>query len=314
MYKKVLITGGSGFVGRRIVEECQNLGYETLSPRSTEMDLFSFDSVLNYLESNKPDVIIHSAAYYGGISICNNEPAELFDQNARMTIALYKAAAESSSVDKVVAVGSACAYPALVDGNMSEDDFWNGELHDTVEAYGSSKKIQLIAQNAYYKQHGLKGNHLVLTNLYGEHDVFTEYRSHVVAALIKRFSDEVDNGSKEIVNWGDGTPVREFMYVADAAKALAMAVSLDHDLKPINIGTGIGTSIKELAEAVADNLNFTGELKWDITKPNGVARKVLDVSRMKTIFPDFKPYVFEEGLAHTVKWYLNNKKSADSRK
>jgi GDP-L-fucose synthase len=314
MYKKVLITGGSGFVGRRIIEECQKLGYETLSPRSSEMDLFSFDSVFEYLEAHEPDAIIHSAAYYGGIAICDNEPADLFDKNARMTIALYKAAAESSSVDKVVAVGSACAYPALVDGNMSEDDFWNGELHDTVEAYGSSKKIQLIAQNAYYKQNGLKGNHLVLTNLYGENDVFTEYRSHVVAALIKRFSDEIEKGSKEIINWGDGTPVREFMYVGDAAKALALSVSLDHDLKPINIGTGIGTSIKELAEAVADNLNFKGELKWDVSKPNGVARKVLDVKRMKSIFPDFKPYSFKEGLSHTVDWYLKNKETADSRK
>lgn len=313
MYKKVLITGGSGFLGRRIVEECQNLGYETLSPRSTEMDLFNFDSVLSYLNLNKPDVIIHSAAYYGGISICDNEPADLFDKNARMTISLYKAAAQASSVDKVVAVGSACAYPALVDGNMVEDDFWNGELHHTVESYGSSKKIQLIAQNAYYKQNGLKGNHLVLTNLYGEHDVYTEYRSHVVAALIKRFSDEVEKGSKEIVNWGDGTPVREFIYVADAAKALAKSISLDHDLKPINIGTGVGTSIKELAEAVADNLNFTGELKWDTTKPNGVARKVLDVTRMKEKMPDFTPISFKEGLSHTIDWYLKNKKIADSR-
>ena len=159
----------------------------------------------------------------------------------------------------------------------------------------------------------LKGNHLVLTNLYGEHDVYTEYRSHVVAALIKRFSDEVEKGSDKIVNWGDGSPEREFIYVGDAAKALALAINLEHDLKPINIGTGVGTSIKELAEIVAENLNFTGKLEWDTSKPNGVARKVLDISRMKKVFPDFTPLTFNEGLKKTLDWYLKNKTSADAR-
>jgi len=312
MYKKVLITGGSGFLGRRIVEECQNLGYEVLNPRSSEMNLYDLESLKKFIKNNSPEVIIHSAAYYGGIGICNAEPANLFHNNALMTINLYKAAAECE-VDKVIAVGSACAYPALVDGNMVEDDFWNGELHHTVESYGSSKKIQLIAQNAYHKQNGLKGNHLVLTNLYGEHDVYTEYRSHVVAALIKRFSDEVEKGSDKIVNWGDGSPEREFIYVGDAAKALALAINLEHDLKPINIGTGVGTSIKELAEIVAENLNFTGKLEWDTSKPNGVARKVLDISRMKKVFPDFTPLTFNEGLKKTLDWYLKNKTSADAR-
>jgi len=312
MYKKILVTGGSGFLGRRIVEECEKLGYEVLSPRSSEMDLYDFKNLKKFIKKNNPEVIIHSAAYYGGIGICNSEPANLFHNNALMTINLYKAASECG-VDKVVAVGSACAYPALVDGNMSEDNFWDGAFHSTVEAYGSSKKIQIIAQEAYHKQHGLKGNHLILTNLYGEHDVFTEYRSHVVAALIKRFSDEVEKGSDKIVNWGDGSPEREFIYVGDAAKALAMSVELEHDLKPINIGTGIGTSIKELAEIVAENLNFTGSLDWDISKPNGVARKVLDVTRMKKVFPSFKPLSFTEGLRKTLDWYLKNKTSADAR-
>jgi len=313
MYKKILVTGGSGFLGRRIVEECEKLGYQVLSPRSSEMDLYDLKNLKKFIKKNNPEVIIHSAAYYGGIGICNSEPANLFHNNALMTINLYKAASECG-VDKVVAVGSACAYPALVDGNMSEDNFWDGAFHDTVEAYGSSKKIQIIAQGAYYKQHGLKGNHLILTNLYGEHDVFTEYRSHVVAALIKRFSDEVEKGSDKIINWGDGSPEREFIYVGDAARALAMSVELEHDLKPINIGTGIGTSIKELAEIVAENLNFKGSLDWDTSKPNGVARKVLDVSRMKEVLPDFNPMPFNQGLRKTLDWYLENKESADSRK
>ena len=229
-----------------------------------------------------------------------------------MTTNLYQSAADGG-VDKVIAVGSACAYPAIVDGNMSEDDFWNGAIHESVEAYGSSKKIQLIAQNAYYKQYGLKGNHLALTNLYGEDDVFTEYRSHVVSALIKRFSDEVLNGSDKILNWGDGSPEREFIYVGDAAKAICLSINLDHDLKPINIGTGVAVTIKSLAEIIAKKLNFKGSLEWDTSKPNGVMRKVLDVSRMKNIFSDFSPLSLEEGLDLTLDWYLKNKEKADLR-
>jgi GDP-L-fucose synthase len=312
MYKKVLVTGGSGFLGRRIVQECKNYGYEVLSPRSAEVNLYDCENLLKFIKDNQPEVIVHSAAYYGGIGINEAEPANLFHNNALMTTNLYQSAADGG-VDKVIAVGSACAYPAIVDGNMSEDDFWNGAIHESVEAYGSSKKIQLIAQNAYYKQYGLKGNHLALTNLYGEDDVFTEYRSHVVSALIKRFSDEVLNGSDKILNWGDGSPEREFIYVGDAAKAICLSINLDHDLKPINIGTGVAVTIKSLAEIIAKKLNFKGSLEWDTSKPNGVMRKVLDVSRMKNIFSDFSPLSLEEGLDLTLDWYLKNKEKADLR-
>jgi len=310
--KKVLVTGGSGFLGRRIVEEAKNAGHEVYYPRSIHMDLYDYKDVKKYLNCYKPDAIIHSAAYYGGLGICNSEPVNMFRNNTIMTTNIYQAAADCG-VKKVVAVGSACAYPAGIDGNMSEDDFWNGEMHDTVEAYGSSKKIQIIAQNAYYKEFGLEGNHLILTNLYGENDVFTEYRSHVVAALIKRFSDEKEKNSKEITNWGDGSATREFIYVGDAAKVLVSAIDLPHDLKPINIGTGVGTTIKELVELVAETINFNGELKWDTSKPNGVARKVLDISRMKEIFPNFDPINLRHGLQKTVSWYLANKENADAR-
>ena len=152
---------------------------------------------------------------------------------------------------------------------------------------------------------------MALTNLYGEHDVFQVYRAHVVSALIKRFSDEINNPS--ITNWGDGSPVREFLYVKDAAKAIRMTVNAESDLDPINIGTGVGTSIKELADLTAKYMNYSGELKWDTSKPNGVMRKVLDVSKMKEKMPEFSPISFEEGLKKTIEWYLPNKALADSR-
>jgi GDP-L-fucose synthase len=228
-----------------------------------------------------------------------------------MTTNLFEAAAKTN-VKKIISVGSACAYPGNIVGDMKEEDFWSGPMHDSVIGYGSSKKIQLIAQQSYYKQYGLEGNHLALTNLYGEHDVFNEYRSHVVPALIKRFSDERENRS--ITNWGDGSAIREFIYVKDAAMAICKFIEQEHDLIPVNIGTGVGTSIKELAELTATYMNYHGGLEWDTTKPNGVRRKVLNISRMKEKIPDFKPIGFEVGLKITIDWYLDNKKEADARK
>jgi len=309
MYKKILITGGSGFLGRQIVNECSQ-EFEVLAPRSSEFNLYDYESTSNFIKEHKPEVVVHSAAYYGGLNINIEEPANLFRNNTIMTANIYEAAAKNG-VKKVVAVGSACAYPGEVVGDMKEEDFWSGPMHDSVIGYGSSKKIQLIAQKSYFQQYGLLGNHLSLTNLYGEHDVFQIYRAHVVAALIKRFSDEINNPS--ITNWGDGSPVREFLYVKDAAKAIKISINSESDLEPINIGTGVGTSIKELADLTAKYMNYQGELKWDTSKPNGVMRKVLDVTKMKSKFPDFTPISFEEGLRQTISWYLENKQSADSR-
>ena len=310
MYKKILITGGSGFLGRNIIPICKE-NYKVLSPRSKTFDLYDYDKTLAYLKKNKPDLIIHGAAYYGGININMEEPANLFHHNTLMTTNLFEAAAKTG-VKKIISIGSACAYPGNIVGDMKEEDFWSGPMHDSVIGYGSSKKIQLIAQESYYKQYGLEGNHLALTNLYGENDVFTEYRSHVVPALIKRFSDERNNSV--ITNWGDGSAVREFIYVKDAAQAICEFVDQPHDLKPVNIGTGIGTSIKELAELTASYMNFQGGLEWDTSKPNGVPRKVLDITRMKQKLPQFKPLSFEVGLKVTIDWYLKNKKQADARK
>jgi len=312
MYKKILVTGGSGFLGKKIVEELENLNLEVLKPRRLDCDLYHFDSINQYLKTHKPDLIIHSAAFYGGIEINQKEPANLFNINTIMTANLFEAAA-FNSVKKIISVGSACAYPDSIIGDIKESDFWNGPMHESVIGYGSSKKIQHIAQQCYYKQYGIEGNHLCLTNLYGEGDVFTEYRSHVVSALIKRFSDEKDANSPYITNWGDGKPIREFLYVRDAAKAICMFINQDHDLTPVNIGTGVGTSILELAELTKKYIGYFGQLKWDSSKPNGIRRKVLDISRMKEKIPEFKPINIEVGLKVTIDWYKKNKLEADKR-
>jgi GDP-L-fucose synthase len=310
--KRVLITGGSGFLGRHIVEKAKSKGYKVYAPRSKEFNLVTMDGVESYLERLKADgpldVVVHSAAYYGGIGINQSEPATIYYRNTQMSVNVFEIA-RKYNVKKVLPIGSACAYPGYVEGDLKENDFWNGKLHDSVEAYGFSKKIQLVAEKAYYKQYGIESNHLILTNLYGPNDVFTEYRSHVVSALIKKYSD----ADSEVTLWGDGTPIREFLYVEDAAEAIVRAIALPHDLEPINIGTGIGTTIKELAEIVSKYTGFSGNTEWDTTKPNGAPRKVLDISRMKEKLGWQPVYTLSDGLRHTIDWYLANKKEADER-
>lgn len=314
---RVLVTGGSGFLGRCIVDAAHQAGYEVLAPRSATFNLETGEHTdawfADAIERGGPiDVIIHAAAHYGGIGINQAEPATIFHRNTLMAARVFDLAARHH-VRKVLPVGSACAYPGHLSDDLCEDDFWAGPLHDSVEAYGFTKKIQLVAQRAYHKQFGLRSNHLILTNLYGPHDVFTEYRSHVVSALIKKFADAVQAGHDHITLWGDGSPIREFLYVNDAAEAIVRAVDLPHDLEPVNIGTGIGTRIRELAELIAEFTGFAGRIEWNTSKPNGVARKVLDVARMKHVLNWEPPTSLREGLESTIRWYLANKETADRR-
>ena len=316
MGKNVYISGGSGFLGRQIahfVSKKNNI----FCPRSTECNLFEFESIKKYFRDKKMagtpiDVIINSAAYYGGLNITMAEPATIFSKNVSMINNLFTAAAESE-IKKIIVIGSACAYPENIKGQMSEKDFWSGPLHESVEGYGFTKKVQLIAQKAYNKQYGIEGNHLILTNLYGMHDVFHEYRGHAISVLIKRYVDASLEKRDEVVNWGDGSAIREFLFVEDAAKIISKFIDLPHSLEPVNIGTGIGTSIKTLTKLIAKYANYTGNVKWDITKPSGVKQKVLDTSILKSLMPDFTSTTLETGLRKTIDWYTVNKLEADKR-
>lgn len=310
MKKNVYVTGGSGFLGRQIVQyAAQN--HNVFAPSSSQCNLFELASVVKYLQDKQAEgtpveVIINSAAYYGGLNITMSEPATIFFKNIRMINNVFAAAAQVG-VKKVVVVGSACAYPGNIEGDMSESDFWSGPLHGSVEGYGFTKRAQLVAQSVYHRQYGIEDAHLILTNLYGPNDVFTEYRGHAIAVLIRRYIEAALEGKDEVVNWGDGSPVREFLYVEDAAKVIARFVDMPHDLQPVNVGTGVGTSIKELAELIAKYAGYEGRVVWDTSKPGGAKRKVLDISRLKRLVPDFEPIALEEGLKKTIQWYRENK-------
>lgn len=306
---RVLITGGSGFLGREIVKCAKAEGYEVVAPSSAQLNLLTNEGADDFMRQTKGiDVIVHSAAYYGGIGITTAEPAHVFQRNVQMGLNVFELA-RKYNVGKVIPIGSACSYPGYLNGDLKEAELWAGPLHESVEAYGFSKKVLLVGQKAYYKQYKIKGNHLILTNLYGPHDVFTEYRSHVLSALIKKFSDAKD----EVVLWGDGSPVREFLYVSDAAAAIVKSIKLEHDLEPINIGTGVGTSIRELAQMIAELIKFQGRIVWDSSKPNGATRKVLDVQRMRSALQWYPTWSLQKGLEATINWYLQNKTQADIR-
>jgi GDP-L-fucose synthase len=311
MSPTVLLTGARGFFGRRLAEALTQHGFQVATPGRPEFDLLDPISIDRIMEMIRPRIVVHSAAYYGGLGICVTEPALIFHRNVLMAANLLNAAARFG-VRRFMAIGSACAYAGDIAGDMSEKDFWAGPLHPSVEAYGFTKKVLQVGLNAYARQYGMEGQLPVITNLYGEHDVFGEYRSHVAAALIKKFADAVQQGAKEVVCWGTGSPVREFIYVGDAAEAVARLLKTDYS-PPLNIGTGIGTSIRELAELVARLTGFAGKIVWDTSKPDGVGRKVLNVSRMKSVLGWEPPTSLEAGLEKTVRWYLANKDTADAR-
>ncbi|HTU91543.1 MAG TPA: NAD-dependent epimerase/dehydratase family protein [Gemmataceae bacterium] len=307
----VLLTGGSGFLGRRIAESLRTRGYEVIAPGRPKFDLMDRASVERAIATIRPNIVVHSAAYYGGLGICVAEPEEVFYRNVIMSAHILDAAARGG-VQQCLGVGSACAYAGDVAGDMSEEQLWAGPLHPSVESYGFTKKVQQVGMNAYRKKYGMIGQFPLLTNLYGEHDVFGEYRSHVVAALIKKFVDAVRSGARQVHCWGSGRPVREFLYVGDAAEGIVCLLENGYT-EPLNIGTGIGTSIKELSELVAHYTGFGGEIVWDAGKPDGVGRKVLDVARMKRVLNWEPPTSLAAGLEKTIRWYQANKESADAR-
>jgi GDP-L-fucose synthase len=312
--KRVTVTGGAGFLGKHLVKRLETYGAEVFVPRQRDYNLTTLDASLKCLLEHPCDVLVHAAAYYGGIGINVAEPAKLYYSNLVMGANLMEAA-RLAKVGKFVAIGTACSYPGYLEGHLKETDLWNGPCHDSVVNYGLTKKMMAVQAKAYQKQYGLDSIHLILTNLYGPGDSYNPDRSHVVAALVRKWVEADMAKAPSIEVWGTGKPVREFIYVEDCADAIVMAAETYRDAAmPLNLGTGIGTTIKELAETINAVTGYKGKLVWNADKPDGAAMKVLDVTRMQGALDGWTPPTsLKEGLAKTIAWYRANKEEADAK-
>ena len=258
------------------------------------------------LADAKPDVIIHLAALAGGIGANRARPAEFFYKNLMMGVPLMHEAWQFG-VEKFVAIGTICAYPKFTPIPFQEKNLWDGYPEETNAPYGLAKKMLLVQAQAYREQYGFNAIYLLPVNLYGPRDNFNLETSHVIPALIRKMIDARDQGAKEVVLWGDGSPTREFFYAGDAARGIVMAAERYHGSEPVNLGAGMEISIKDLAGMIAELSSFEGEIVWDTSKPNGQPRRALDTERAREYFGFEAEMPFKDGLKRTIDWYMENK-------
>jgi GDP-L-fucose synthase len=303
-HKRVCVTGGAGFLGSHLIENLQKRGAKDIFvPKIEDYDLVQQKDILRMLDDSHPDMIIHLAAHVGGIGANREHPAEFFYDNLMMGVQLMHEAYKRG-VGKFVAIGTVCAYPKFTPVPFKEDDIWNGYPEETNAPYGLAKKMLLVQAQAYRQQYGYNALFLLPVNLYGPRDNFRPESSHVIPALIKKCVEAKENGDKEIVIWGDGSPTREFIYVEDAAEGIASAAENYNDSEPVNIGSGNEISIKNLALLIARLTGFEGQMVFDTSKPNGQPRRGLDVTRAEKLFGFRAKTDFETGLRNTIDWYL----------
>jgi len=304
--KRVVVTGGAGFLGSFVVDKLRARGCQTIIvPRSAEYDLRDRDAIVRLYETARPDLVLHLAAVVGGIGANQENPGRFFYDNAIMGIQLIEIARQMG-VQKFVATGTICAYPKFTPIPFREDDLWNGYPEETNAPYGLAKKMMLTQLQAYRAQYGFEGIFLLPVNLYGPRDNFDLHTSHVIPALIRKCAEAKAAGRSEIVLWGDGTPTREFLYVEDAAEGLLLAAERYDGALPINLGTGEEIAIADLAATIADEVGFEGKIIWDSSKPNGQPRRCLDVTRAKELFGFEAAHDLRQGLAKTVAWFKKN--------
>jgi len=310
--KRILVTGGAGFLGQSVVELLRKRGAETIIvPRKREYDLTRMDAIESLFETTKPDVMFHLAAVVGGIGANRDNPGLFFYENAIMGIQLIEAA-RRYELEKTIVAGTVCAYPKFAPVPFKEESLWDGYPEETNAPYGIAKKALLVQCQAYREQYGTNAIFLLPVNLYGPRDNFDLQSSHVIPALIRKALEARDNGVDELVVWGDGSPTREFVYVDDTAEALVTAAERYNGADPVNIGSGDEISIKHLVETVAEECKFTGKIVWDTTKPNGQPRRKLDTTRAEQHFGFHAKTRLRDGLRATIAWYEASQRPAEA--
>ncbi len=306
---RIMVTGGSGFLGRHIVAELTERGYRHITvPRSRDYDLRTPDGVRRAYADLRPQIVIHLAALAGGIGVNRANPATFFYDNLMMG-SLVLEHARLAGVEKFVAIGTICSYPKHTPVPFREADLWQGYPEETNAPYGLAKKMLLVQGQAYREQYGFNAIHLMPTNLYGPHDDFDPATSHATAALIRKYIEAKEAGREEVVTWGTGRQTREYLYVADAAGGIVTAMEHYNGPQPVNLGTGREISIRELTELIASMVGFQGRITWDTSKPDGQPRRCLDTSRARELFGWEATTPLETGLRRTIAWYQQARQS-----
>lgn len=301
--KNILVTGGAGFLGKQVVAQLVAAGAtrdRIMVPRSRDCDLRQLAHCQQAVQGQ--DMVIHLAAHVGGIGLNQAKPAELFYDNLMMGTQLIHSAYEAG-VEKFVCVGTICAYPKFTPVPFHEDDLWDGYPEETNAPYGIAKKALLVQLQAYRQQYGFKGIYLLPVNLYGPEDNFNPDSSHVIPALIRKVYEAQQRGEGQIFVWGDGSPTREFLYAADAARGIVMGTQLYDKPEPVNLGTGQEITIRDLITLICELMQFKGEIVWQTDKPNGQPRRCLAIDRAKSEFGFVAQMPFREGLERTIAWY-----------
>lgn len=305
--KRVVVTGGAGFLGREVVAELEHAGCrDVFVPRKRDYDLVQMDAVQQLYADARPDMVIHLAARVGGIGANRDNPGLFFYDNLMMGVQLIEMGRQAN-LQKFVCIGTVCAYPKHTPVPFHEDALWNGYPEETNAPYGIAKKALLVQLQAYREQYGLQGIYLLPVNLYGPGDNFDPASSHVIPALIKKCVDAIDQGATRIDAWGTGSASREFLYVTDAARGIVQASERYDDAEPVNLGAQQEITIRDLMETIARLTGYTGEICWDATKPDGQPRRCLDTQRARESFGFHAQTDFEEGLRQTIDWYRANR-------